>query len=329
MLVQNKNDSRQIEINFIKGEHAAHGMTECMLSAYGNSGNYFNPGMFDEEHIKSEIKAGSLDVFLGETEDGTPLTTLSARRNPFFEQSLELCSLAVNKDYRGLNLGAVTINHLVNEFKKSILYARVVTIHTLVADVLESHGLLPFGFTFGVFNAKKHLNELNLKSEKISLGIYVRNNGQSTVKPLYIPEKLAQFTQERYSALGITAEINNKKVQPGEKTQTEYLQDEYNLALSIFVFKCGQDLTERIGEIEKSYTSRLQTFDLYLNINEPSAVYGYEALVKAGYKFAGLMPLCGEYEYIIMSKLNDVFIDTSELVMTEKLTNVFERIIEL
>jgi N-acetylglutamate synthase-like GNAT family acetyltransferase len=328
MLVQNKNDSRRFEINFIKGEHAAYGAVQCMLSTYGKD-NYFNPDMLDEQRVKSSIRDNSLETFIGETENRTPVITLSARINPFFEQATELCALAINNEHRGFNLGSAIINHLVSEYNEALLLTRVIILHKAVANILEAHGFVPFGFKFGAINGKTHLSELNLKSQKLTFAVYVRNNGQSTVKPLYIPEKLTQFTRERYSALGITAEINCKQVQPCAETQTEYLQDEYNHALSIFVFKCGQDLTKRIGEIEKSYTSKLQTIDLYLNINEPSAVYGYEALVKAGYKFAGLMPLCGEYEYIIMSKLNDVFIDTSELAMTKKLTNVFERIIEL
>jgi hypothetical protein len=54
---------------------------------------------------------------------------------------------------------------------------------------------------------------------------------------------------------------------------------------------------------------------MLLNINHPSAVYGYQMLRKAGYKFCGFDPL-GPYEYIVLYNGRAAL---AEIITAEKL----------
>ena len=165
-----------------------------------------------------------------------------------------------------------------------------------------------------------------MASRKHSWAVYVKSAGEINIGALYVPPRLTDFVKQIYAELGAEAEINNSGEPAGDTGIVECEQDEYHKTLYAYIKVSGRDLTEEMAAVESGYTDSLQTSVVFLNIQDPAAVYGFEALKEAGYKFAGLKPLCGEHEYIIMSKTNDVVIDASEFQMTDALRRLFVKV---
>ena len=322
----------QLNLTFIRGEDAIPGLISCLKSAYGSKDNYVNPRAFEPDYLKSEIKQGKMEVFTGFTEDNIPVVTISAKKNPRFGRAFEICSLAVCKEYKGQNLGSRMVDYVMDFYKgksNPLVYAHVVMFFSLICIACEDNNLKPTGFLFGVCDAKKHMAGLNITSTKHTWALYVRNNETKLTDTVYVPKRLNNITNHIYGTLGIEPQINNDETRPLKPSAIEYEQDEYHKTLYLYISASGLDLSDEINQLEENYTGSLQTYIVFLNINDETAIYGYETLFKSGYKFAGLKPLCGECEYILMTKTNNIIIDNAELEMTDSLKYLFERIGEV
>jgi len=323
-----------LSVAFIKGRDAIPGKISCLISAYGSKDNYVNPRAFEEEYLSDEIRQGKMEVFTGLIEEDKPVVTISAMKNQRFEKAWEICSLAVCTKYKGQNFGSRMVDYVMDFFKENnnpLLYAHVVMFFPLICKACEDNGLVPTGFLFGVCDAKKHMAGLCCKSTKHTWALYVRNNKQSDgeTDTLYISRRLNDIINHIYGTLGIKPLINNDEIKPVKLSFIEYEQDEYHKTLYLYITVGGTDLAEKLNQIEENHTGPLQTFIAFLNINDETAIYGYEILSKHGYKFAGLKPLCGEYEYILMTKTINIIINNAELQMTDSLKQLFKRIGEL
>ena len=320
MLVKNKN-GKELNLDILSGEDAVPGAIECLRLTYGDKENYYNPQAFDEQWVKNEVRAGNIKIFTAIAGNGDPLVTLSATRARNFEKALEAGVLARNPEYAGFNLGDLIIEHTVNECVNagnSLLYACIVMHHSLVGEACEGYGFVPTGFLFGACRDKS--------SQKQSWSVYVKNSGRTEPIALYIPEYIGLFVKEIYESLGISPIIQCPKSPFSAQCELKYEQDEYHNTLYIYISKCGGGLREKISGLEQEYNDNLQTYSIFLNINDPGAVEGFEMLKELGYEFSGLKPLCGNNEFIIMSKTREGLIDYTELKMSSALKSVFERV---
>ena len=325
----NLTNGNTLPFTFVTGEEAVKGMRECLLSVYGQKGNYVSPNMMGEDFLLESIQRGGTRLFAAISQDGTAAAAVAAKNNPHFEKSFEICSLAVRPEYRGFRLGDVITGHVLDECGRadsSLFYAHILMFHTRVSTIYEGKGFVPTGFLMGVCDARKHLSELSCHSRKHSWSVYVKNSGQSKPKTLYVSERLTGLIGNVYAALGTAPVIDSSDLNPFEGCHVEYEQDEYHKTLYIYVLTSGNSLREEVEAIERNYADELQTIVLFLNINDTGAVYGYETLKQSGYVLSGIKPLCGDHEYILMSKTKGVVIDTTEFQMTDALKSLFERI---
>ncbi|MCL2035959.1 MAG: GNAT family N-acetyltransferase [Oscillospiraceae bacterium] len=321
---------RRIDLTFHKGEQSVRGLIDCMASVYGIPSNYANSFMFDVEVIREKIRQGKLVPFAAITDDGIPAATLSYKKHHGMRGG-EIGALVVNPEFRGFNLGQIITEHVLSECKKkdvSLLYAHMVMYHAQSGRAYEKLGFIPTGFLFGAVDSKKHLAQLNLASQKISWAVYVKNDG-SNGGTVYVPSHLKGFVREIYTSLGADVQFADESGKLNETSHIEYKQDDYHKTLNIDIIASGRDLRERLEMLEKEYTDELQTSMVLLNISEPGAVYGYEVMRAAGYRFFGLNPLAGERETIIMSKINRVLIDSAEFQLTVPAQRLFERVSEV
>lgn len=344
MLLKNRRSGQTIEISFYTDQQAVDIAVSCLISAYGEENNYVKPEMFDKNYLLDGIKRDKMRVFAAVAADGTPAVAVTLFRQPYFENAWEMGAAAVSNSYKGFHLASAIVRHILNKFENAsqpLFYAHATLFYTRAGMALEDNGFVPTGFLYAVCDAGKHMSQLNFTSLKHTLALYIRNNGTTDVGKLYVPEHLAEFIMELYGALGISPvlvrsgssrdasgpDATKRDISiPGNPSQLSYEQDEYHLTLYIYIMTCGVDLKSRLKAIECQYTQKLQSMVLHLNINDPGAVYGYEMLKDSGYKFSGIKPLCGDHEYLLMSKFGSSLISTAELQMTDLDRRVYERV---
>jgi hypothetical protein len=315
-----------MKINFRSGRPAIPDMLDCLTSVYGQKHNYVNPKMFDAADMETHLLKGVMTPFSGVTKDDEAAVCGAVRKAPRFPKAGEICTVAVHEKCRGFHLSNAIISHILENAPDSLFHAKVVMFMPLAGQNFEDYGFIPTGFLFGVCDAGKHLAELGLTSQKHTWAVYVRNNGQSEVGMLYVPEHLREFVLDRYTALGITPVFGESTI--NKTSQLEYEQDDYHNTMYIYVTGSGEDLAESITLAEARHTAPLQTVILFLNMNDSGAEYGYNILTSLGYAFAGIKPLCGEFEYLLLYKVNEVYLDKTEFKMTAALSCLHERISE-
>ncbi|MCL2254333.1 MAG: hypothetical protein FWC09_07790, partial [Lachnospiraceae bacterium] len=234
---------------------------------------------------------------------------------------------AVTDGFKGFHLASAAVKYILKYFgNEQLFYAHAVMFYESAGKALEDSGFVPTGFTYGVCDAKKHLTQLNYKSQKHTWAVYIRNNGKNIIKRVYVPARFTQIVEELYNSIGIFPDINLDYHEPTTESRIQLKQDDYHKTLYLYVIKSGFDLHKRIKEAEQKYNGELQSIVLFLSISDRGAVFGLEKLIKAGYKFTGIKPLCAEHEYAIMSKTNSVYIDFNEMKMTDNMKNIFDKI---
>ncbi|MCL2633113.1 MAG: hypothetical protein FWD34_01215 [Oscillospiraceae bacterium] len=324
MLIKNKNND-EIELEIFSGEAEVDGALDCLVSVFGNKENYYHPERFDPEYLKKEIRGNRIKLFTGKAANGDTAVTLSLIKNPFFNKAYELCALAVSEGYRGFHAGEAFTEAVLSKSGDTLFYAYAVLFYPHSAISLNENKFVSTGFVPGIARADKYLSQLNLNSQKHTYAMFVKNDGQVSVNPVYVPEEITDLTKDVYNSLNAEPVIKNNGSLK-QNSVIEYNHDSINETLFIYVTQCGNDLFTDISEIENKHKTPLNSNVLFLNINEPSAIDGYGTLRERGYTFNGFMPLCGDYEYIIMTKTNEAYIDYDELQMTDELKAFYERI---
>ena len=316
----------KLKLEIVSGEDALPGAIDCLLHVYGAKENYHNPKVFDKQWMTKKIREESKNLFTAISQYGEPLVTISAKKARYFDKAVELGTLAVNPKYTGFGLGDLIFRHILSECEKAgnvLFFAHVVMVHTMASSMVENHGFTPTGFLLGEINDNARLYK---SSRKQSFSVYVKNSATSENATIYVPKYIEPFAKTIYESLSATPDIKDRRDPFGDQCELTYEQDECHKTLYIYISKCAECLREKIYELEQNYNEALQTNIIYLSINDSGAIGGFEILKGMGYKFSGLMPLCGNNEFIIMAKTREVFIDFSELKMTFAQRNLFERI---
>ena len=163
----------------------------------------------------------------------------------------------------------------------------------------------------------------NGRNRKHSQGIQIRAVGKRDAGVVYLPEEHYVFCRDIYASLGAVftiAAADIRRIPDSEDceaqdrtgqlpvcTEMEYVNDDLQHSLTIDIRRAGRDLAERITKLHTRYPLRgKKTAVIFINCNDPGAVWAYEVLQEMGYFFTGLKPLCSEREYIVMHHEGEV-----------------------
>ena len=150
---------------------------------------------------------------------------------------------------------------------------------------------------------------------------------------LYLPKEHQDFCREIHGALGaayrMAEEAESGKETLAENCGMSVTQNEEQCSLTVCLQRVGADLERRMEEIHLRYPlAGMQTANIFLNINDENAVWAYRRLVKSGYFFAGLRPLCAKREYMVLHHRGEVEICFEEYALTGEFRKLIKYIKE-
>lgn len=309
----NNREGKKITIHFRKfREGDEEGMISCIRDEYGDT--YFRRGLYDPEYIRNRAKDGSI-VFLVAVADDNEIAGMMILKEYYpRESACEIASQIFRKKYRGYGMAVPFFEYgleiLLSGFYSAILCLPVM-FHNVTQRLLQRLKMHATGLMLNVFDISRVVHSYhNGRNKKHSQGIQVRALEKKDVGTLYIPEEHAVFCRCIYGTLGAVCRIAEIEEQDTEEepyeefpthSQLDYANDDVQKSLEIRVCQVGRDLEKQITQLYTRYPLKgRQTAVLLLNCNDAGAVWGYEVLKKMGYFFAGLRPLCGEREYMVM-----------------------------
>lgn len=302
----------------------------CIEDFYG--GGYPYKEYLSEEFLLEKCAAGEMTVLCGVTIDGEIISTSAVRKDEDFVGSSLLMLRVVKKAYRGMGIGKAQEEYLFGyaEGQKEIcsLYADVMTHNSISQGSLARRGFVYCGLRLMLYRNPVMVPGLALPEEgKMSQAVMCRRECDSFGGSLYCPKEHAEEVRRIYRELGVACRLDgaslgreSENVGLGkqimecqldwtlrlpviEKTQMGWKEEKEHCSYIWTIQKIGMDfsnkLSDRMGQIGRQEEET--TILCYLNLRDPSAVYGYEILRKAGFFFTGLKPLQAEEEYMLLA----------------------------
>ncbi len=287
---------------------------ECIAEARGV--NYYPSRYADPAYLFG----GEHEVFAAYDESGEMIGITGISRAPFDTKRSMLSLLNIRPEFTGNGAAKALLKHTVDLLEARnirCIKGQVVTRHAKVQAILERLGLSPAGVLYGVRDGSNASPVIEGKCPLIQI---VRNISAQRLPPLFVHEAVAGFARMVYADLNLNPELLTRGW-PGQSL-IEHSYDDHDSVLWAYAGECGASLTEKLQKLVERYKSDRLTTTVLLNLNSPSAIYGYDALRGDGYKFCGLDPL-GDTERAIFYKGNA---EAAEMSMTERMWSFYEEV---
>lgn len=310
------------------------GMISCIRDEYG--GSYFKKSFYLPEQIRKESDSGHITFLVAEDSETGRIAGMMILKEFFPEESMcEIASQIFRKKYRGYGLAQQFFIYgmeILMSRNYSAAYCLPVLFHDITQRLLYRQGLRATGFILNVFHMERISHSYPRdRNKKHSQGIQIMAVGKKNAGTLYLPPEHKDFCKKIYHVLGVSYRLpevkrwmadhmeNEKPAGILALTDMQWKQDEVQCSLEIRIHKVGRDLSKQIRELHNRYPLiGMQTANVFLNINDKNAVWAYRTLVKEGYFFAGLKPLCSDKEYMVLHNAGEIEIFWDDYVMTEE-----------
>lgn len=302
------------------------GMIACIRDEYGDT--YFKTGFYDPEYLRKEAEEGIITFLIAETEEDGIIGMMILKEFYPKESMCEIASQIFRKKYRGYGLAMPFFEYgmgLLLSRSYSAAFCLPVLFHDVTQRLLYRLGLRATGLVMNVFDMDHIMHSYNNgRNRKHSQGIQIRAVGKRDAGTLYLPEEHRAFCRDIYGSLGAEYTLADAQIHrqpeaaecgeakdPAERlpvyTEMEYANDNLQHSLTVDIRRAGRDLVKRITKLHTRYPFKgKQTVVIFLNCNDPGAVWAYETLQNMGYFFTGLKPLCSEREYMVLHHEGEV-----------------------
>ncbi len=306
------------------------GMIACVRDEYGES--YHKKGFYSAEYLRQEAKKGFITFLVAQTKAGE-IAGMLILHEFFPEESMcKIASEIIRKKYRRYGLAMPFFEYgmdILLHRNVSAASCLPVAFHDITQRLLYRLGMRATGLILNVFDLEQlHHSYKNGRNTKHSLGIQIRAVNKWNVGKVYLPKEHQDFCLRIYEGLDVMCCIakESRMFQKGRTVSTlSYRQDELHHSLEIRIYGIGIDLPERIDALHKEYPLKgKQTANIFLNINDPNAVWAYQKLKQMGYFFTGIKPLCSENEYMVLHHLGEVEVYFQDYVMSEEFAEILK-----
>lgn len=308
------------------------GMIACIKDEYGDT--YFKRNFYDPEYLKKEAKEGAITMLIAETEDDGIAGMLLLKQFYPQETMCEIASQIFRKKYRGYGLAMPFF-----DFGMEILLSRAysaafclpVLFHDVTQRLLYRLGLKATGMVMNVFDMD-HIDHSysNGKNCKHSQGIQVRALGKGDAGRLYLPKEHQDFCRSIYETLGVRYQLTGERdggIFFPAHSVIAYKNDEFQQSLEIHILQVGANLQGHVERIHDRYSlTGRQTANIFLNINDPWAIWAYHVLRQLGYFFTGFKPLCSEREFMVLHNCGQIPIYFEDYVLSSEFSHLAEYI---
>jgi hypothetical protein len=271
-------------------------------------GSCYYDAMYDEERVRHALTAASLRLVVAELTDGTIAGMIGANSNNDFPGSLLFSMLVIENSCRGFGLGEILSRFLMNmdlvaPDTYTCIYGHIITLDTFSQATHYNFGYRMTGLLLNCYiydREAEYMTGLPLPF-KDSLLVACLPQGKKDAGTFHVAAAHAAYITEVYKELGVRFTIiTPAKARPAAPlTRYSLHQDEKHNYGELFIWEAGLDFSEVLEHIVEQYTSQEQTFNVFINLNDPACPYAGIFLENRGFFFTGVQPLSGEYEYLI------------------------------
>ncbi|MCM1046250.1 MAG: GNAT family N-acetyltransferase [Candidatus Gastranaerophilales bacterium] len=301
------------------------GMIACIRDEYGDT--YFKRGFYQWAYLRDEADSGNITFLVAETDEGEIAGMMILKEFYPAESMCEIASQIFLKKYRGYGLAMPFFEYgmeILLSRNYTAAYCLPVLFHNTTQRLLYRLGLRATGFVLNVFDMAQISHSYPYdRNDKHSQGIQIRAVGKRDAGTVYLPEEHRLFGCRIYDSLGVMYRIGNAPEEPDADIPAVgrifHVEDLTQQSLEIYIRTVGWDLPAQIEKLHDLFPfAGRQTASVFLNCSDRYAVWAYRELVKRGYFFTGLKPLCGKAEYMVLHHAGQVRIYFEDYVLSEE-----------
>ncbi len=299
---------------------------------------YIKRSLYLTERLQQEAENGKIlflvaEVLAGEEAAPGELAGMLILKQLVPEEKVcEMCCLVIRKKYRGYGLAMPFLGYgldIARDGRYSAVYGLPALFQGTAQKLLYRLGMCATGFMFNILDREYtgHFDREN-RNQKHPGVIQMMALEKKSAGTLYLPPEHRAFCRLVYDRLGVKYRIysglehcDRQKYKGKRRAVSEIActEDQIQSSLEICIRRVGADLEEQLAKIGEDFplTGRY-TANALVNINDKAAVYAYDQLQKMGYFFAGLKPLCGEREYIVLHNPGKTATHTEDYIVPEE-----------
>lgn len=287
------------------------------------AGSYRKRELYSTDIILQRQAEGVFNFFVAETDDGKIIGVLAFKRNLPRETSCEITVGIILKEYRNFHVFRHFLKYVVAQVLKlknvSAMIGRSVMYHSISQRLMSELGFKPCGFIFSAIIMENFQHSYSKDGNiKHPHAVIIKRGSKVDAGKIFLPVEHWEIARSVYKSLGVKVEISSEEKKLRGESKIFLDEDLPQQNCNIFVDFAGADLKEEILQIESQRTEPLQTFNIFLNISDESAITAYKVLKSCGYFFAGFEPICLQHEIMILHNPKNVSINLDTLNMTEE-----------
>jgi hypothetical protein len=247
-------------------------------------------------------------IIVAELADGLVAGMTGANGKTQFAGTLEWIMLTIRPSYRGLGMGKKLISFLHQTLpaeRYTGVYGHCMSLDTASQKILAGLGHHITGTLLNSYRVDSHAENFAglVLPFKHTLIVTCLPGNKKNSGPLYVPPAHAGYIKGVYETLGVAYELREAEgVEPGEASSVcTVTQQEEHRYCEFHVEKIGGDFEKALADALDQYgTLEGQSFNVFINLNDPAAPWAYRLLEDRGFSFAGIHALLGAHEYMIL-----------------------------
>jgi hypothetical protein len=325
MVIYNKKgNSLDIKIRLARPEEAPE-LIALLLKQHGL--NYPNRKFYDENFVRQALASGILRFAVAVlASDGTLAAMIGADEGNAFPGSLIFIMLIAKIEFRGFGLGKKLHQYLLQEVlsgKYTCIYGHCLTLDTVSQSNHAEFGYLMTGLLINryIYDIKAdNLKNISLPLKRTHL-MACYPLLKRDVLTLYPPAAHARYIAEAYKDLNVAYSLREPAEPAVQKSKINISQNEMHRYCELFVHETGNDFEDVLSVYLDQYAHlEQQTFNAFINLNDPGATYACGVLEKKGFFFTGIHPLTGLEEYMILHYSPGLMIDFDKIAVIPEFT---------
>lgn len=299
------------------------GIIKIVKAIYGD--NYWNQNMYNKDYIEKLFSSGKVKIVVAEYE-GELISMMTAEIDSVFEGTLLLRSLMTIKDKRFKGSSQLLHKYFFKNYDFSSfesIYLLPVTGHSISQTSAHEYGFRLSGALMNAYKGDVAYFVVDQSKEllpKRTNLLAVLPVSKKDVGTLYLPKKYFSLAEKIYDKLEVSYKLScENSTLLLEKSIIEEYEHKERFNTDIIVRKVGKDCINKIKDIINLTEDNInQTFQIFINILNPSAVFAINKLVNEKFVVTGFKPLGKNEEYIILYYSKNLPVNFTSCELTEE-----------